>query len=201
LGKDCKAGDSASVALWLFFMPASTKRSSKPNPRDAGDAPSTASLGVWISRAAFVLALGLVLTRATMTETLRDSLDVLPGSQPMYAAPGPGTSLVLDLVAWIPALLVLTRAAFDRSYAMRFLDGAGARAPGGAGTGDDTYSEVLTGGGLPPSPMAGLVDIGGAIVPVCLGCGERRSAFEAGSPSINPNPVRRKLYWKFKNDK
>ena len=88
-----------------------------------------------------------------------------------------------------------------RSYAMRFLDGAGARAPGGAGTGDDTYSEVLTGGGLPPSPMAGLVDIGGAIVPVCLGCGERRSAFEAGSPSINPNPVRRKLYWKFKNDK
>jgi type IV pilus assembly protein PilY1 len=89
----------------------------------------------------------------------------------------------------------------SRSYAMSFLDGSGQRAPDGVGTGDDPYSEVLTGGGLPPSPIAGLVDIGGIVVPVCLGCGERRSAFEAGSPTISPNPVRRKLYWKFKNDK
>ena len=88
-----------------------------------------------------------------------------------------------------------------RSYAMSFLDGSGVRPPGGAGTGDDAYSEVLTGGGLPPSPIAGLVDIGGTIVPVCLGCGERRSSFEAGSPTIDPSPVRRKVYWKFKNDK
>ena len=88
-----------------------------------------------------------------------------------------------------------------RSYAMSFLDGSGTRTPGGVGTGDDAYSEVLTGGGLPPSPIAGLVDIGGTIVPVCLGCGERRSAFEAGSPPIDPNPVRRKVHWKFKNDK
>ncbi len=88
-----------------------------------------------------------------------------------------------------------------RSYAMNFLDGSGVRAPGGVGTGDDAYSEVLTGGGLPPSPIAGLVDIGGTIVPVCLGCGDRRSSFEAGSPTIDPSPVRRKIYWKFKNDK
>jgi type IV pilus assembly protein PilY1 len=89
----------------------------------------------------------------------------------------------------------------SRSYAMSFLDGSGARAPGGVGTGDDAYSEVLSSSGLPPSPVAGLVDIGGVILPVCLGCGERRSAFEAGSPPINPSPVRRKIYWKFKNDK
>jgi type IV pilus assembly protein PilY1 len=88
-----------------------------------------------------------------------------------------------------------------RSYAISFLDGSGKRAPGGAGTGDDAYSEVLTGGGLPPSPVAGLVDINGTVVPVCLGCGDRRSAFEAGSPPIDPGPVRRKVYWKFKNDK
>jgi type IV pilus assembly protein PilY1 len=88
-----------------------------------------------------------------------------------------------------------------RSYAMSFLDGSGTRTPGGAGTGDTLYSEVLTGGGLPPSPIAGLVDIGGTIVAVCVGCGERRSAFEAGTPAIDPNPVRRKVYWKFKNDK
>jgi type IV pilus assembly protein PilY1 len=87
-----------------------------------------------------------------------------------------------------------------RSYAVRFFDGSGAREPGGADSGDDSYSEVLNGGGLPPSPIAGLVDIGGLIVPVCVGCGERRSSFEAGTPPINPNPVRRKTYWKFKND-
>ena len=73
-----------------------------------------------------------------------------------------------------------------RSYALSFLDGTGTRTPGGVGTGDDAYSRVLTGGGLPPSPVAGLVDIGGTIVPVCIGCGERRSAFEAGSPPIDP---------------
>jgi len=88
-----------------------------------------------------------------------------------------------------------------RSYAISFLDGTGKRPPGGVDTGDDVYSEVLTGGGLPPSPVAGLVDINGTVVPVCLGCGERRSAFEAGSPPIDPSPVRRKVYWKFKNDK
>jgi type IV pilus assembly protein PilY1 len=88
----------------------------------------------------------------------------------------------------------------SRSYALSFLDGSGTRTPGGAGTGDDAYSRVLTGGGLPPSPVAGLVDIGGTIVPVCVGCGDRRSAFEAGSPTIDPTPVRRKVYWKFKNE-
>ena len=89
----------------------------------------------------------------------------------------------------------------SRSYAMSFLDGSGVRPPGGAGTGDNAYSEVLTGGGLPPSPIAALVNVGGVIVPVCLGCGDRRSAFEAGTPSIDPKPLRRKVYWKFKNDK
>jgi len=89
-----------------------------------------------------------------------------------------------------------------RSYAMSFLDGSGMRAPGGIGSGDNAYSEVLTGGGMPPSPIAGLVSIGGTVVPVCIGCGERRSAFEGGlAPSTEPNPIRRKLYWKFKYDK
>jgi type IV pilus assembly protein PilY1 len=89
----------------------------------------------------------------------------------------------------------------SRSYALSFLDGTGTRSPGGVGSGDDMYSRVLTSGGLPPSPVAGLVNIGGRIVPVCLGCGDRRSAFEAGTPPIDPKPVRRKTYWKFKNDK
>jgi type IV pilus assembly protein PilY1 len=89
-----------------------------------------------------------------------------------------------------------------RSYALDFFTGAGTRTPGGAGTGDDAYSEVLSPlTGLPPSPVAGLVDIGGTIVPFCIGCGDRRSALEAGVPDIDPSPFRTKIFWKFKNDK
>jgi type IV pilus assembly protein PilY1 len=88
-----------------------------------------------------------------------------------------------------------------RSYALDFFTGAGTRVPGGVGTGDDAYSLVLAPlTGLPPSPVAGLVDVGGVVVPFCIGCGERRSALEAGVPDVEPTPVRRKIWWKFKND-
>lgn len=91
-----------------------------------------------------------------------------------------------------------------RSYAVDFFTGAGTRPPGGVGTGDDAYSIVLNPKtGLPPSPVAGLVDIGnGVVVPFCIGCGsDRRSSLEAEVPEIDPTPVRRKIYWKIKNDK
>jgi hypothetical protein len=101
-------------------MPATTKRSSQTTTRNVTDAPDAQSPGVWATRAAFLLALALVLTRATMLEILRDAFETAPGGQPAPVPPGPGTSLVLDLVAWIPALLVLARAAFDRSYVVRF---------------------------------------------------------------------------------
>ena len=42
---------------------------------------------------------------------------------------------------------------------------------------------------------------GGLFVPFCLGCGDRRSPLEAGVPTKDPNPIRRKLYWKIKKDK
>jgi type IV pilus assembly protein PilY1 len=101
-----------------------------------------------------------------------------------------------------PAAACTSNLGEARSYAVNFLTGAGARTPGGVGTGDDAYSEVLAPlTGLPPSPVAGLVDIGnGTIVPFCLGCGDRRSALEAGIPTTDPAPYRRKTYWKFKND-
>jgi type IV pilus assembly protein PilY1 len=102
-----------------------------------------------------------------------------------------------------PAAVCTSNLGEARSYAVNFLTGAGTRLPGGAGTGDDAYSEVLAPlTGLPPSPVAGLVDIdgNGTIVPFCLGCGDRRSSLEAGVPAIDPAPYRRKTYWKFKND-
>jgi type IV pilus assembly protein PilY1 len=89
-----------------------------------------------------------------------------------------------------------------RSYALDFESGHGSRPPDGTNAGDDQYSIVLTGGGLPPSAVAGLVDVGnGTVVPFCLGCGALRSPLEGNLPNINPTPVRRKIYWKFKNDK
>lgn len=89
-----------------------------------------------------------------------------------------------------------------RSYAVDFFSGAGTRPPG-QGTLDDAFSEVLGPlTGLPPSPVAGLVDVGGGVVvPFCIGCGDRRSALEASVPDIDPTPVRKKIHWKFKSDK
>jgi O-antigen ligase len=61
-----------------------------------------------------------VLARVTMLETLREALEVTPGADPVPRGPGPGTSLVLDLLAWVPALLVLTRGAVDSTFHVRF---------------------------------------------------------------------------------
>jgi type IV pilus assembly protein PilY1 len=101
-----------------------------------------------------------------------------------------------------PTLVCKTNLGEARSYAVDFLTGAGVRPPDGSNPLDDAYSLVLTGGGLPPSPVAGLIDLGGGtVVPFCLGCGAQRSPLEALLPDINPTPIRTKIYWKFKNDK
>lgn len=70
----------------------------------------------WLTRIAFGLSLAVVLTRATMLEVLRDPLDVAAGSQPAPRGPGPAAGLVLDLLAWAPALLVLARGAIDTTF-------------------------------------------------------------------------------------
>src|SRR5687768_4026771 len=90
-------------------------RKQEPKPLTFA-APGEQPAGAWLTRVAFVLALGLVLARATMMEILRDPLDVTPGAPPVPRAPGPGASLVLDLLAWVPALLVLARGALDRTF-------------------------------------------------------------------------------------
>jgi type IV pilus assembly protein PilY1 len=86
-----------------------------------------------------------------------------------------------------------------RSYALRFLDGSGVRTPSGSGSGDDVYSIVQTGGGLPPSPMFAIVEINGNYVPVISGTKKEFNEFT--DPTDPPKPIRRKVYWKFKNDK
>lgn len=70
----------------------------------------------WVTRAALLLTVALVLCRALMNDSIRDPVPPAPHSQAAPLAPGPGTSLALDLLCCLPALWVLTRRAFDQSF-------------------------------------------------------------------------------------
>src|SRR5688572_19088877 len=72
-----------------------------------------------VTRVAFLLLLALVAARLCMTEMLRDVSVVAPGTQAPPRAPGPGTSLLLDLLLCLPAVLVLLRRVFDAQYVVR----------------------------------------------------------------------------------
>ncbi len=69
---------------------------------------------------AFLLVVILVGARALMSESLREPFEPIPGGLVAPGSPGPGTSLMLDLLCWIPALLVLARRLLDRTYVVRY---------------------------------------------------------------------------------
>ena len=68
---------------------------------------------------AFLLAVILVCTRAMMSETLREPFEPMPGAVVAPHSPGPATSLLLDLLCCIPAMLVLLRRLLDGTYVIR----------------------------------------------------------------------------------
>src|SRR5438128_1486596 len=70
------------------------------------------------STAAFIVSLALVLCRALMGDSIRAVLDPLEGSIATPSAPGPGTSIALDLLCCLPALILLCRAALDRTFTL-----------------------------------------------------------------------------------
>jgi O-antigen ligase/tetratricopeptide (TPR) repeat protein len=80
-----------------------------------GDVPR----GQWLTRCAFVLAVGLVVARVTMLETLRDPFAVTLGAQPIPRGAGAAAGVVMDALAWLPALLVLLRRVIDPTYRLR----------------------------------------------------------------------------------
>ncbi len=82
-------------------------------PSDAGE------IWRWVGRITFGLMLAVVLCRCTMLEFLRDPFPVSPGSAATARGPGPGTTLLLDLLCAAPAILVLLRAALDRAFVLR----------------------------------------------------------------------------------
>src|SRR6478752_5768396 len=74
----------------------------------------------WLTRAALLLAIAVVFARATSLETLRNPLEVTPGSGAVPRGTGPAEGLWLDLLACLPALLVLGRRVFDPACTLRF---------------------------------------------------------------------------------
>ena len=97
----------------------------------------------------------------------------------------------------IPSSLACNNLGTARGYQINFVTGANA-------------SVTFTTGGLPPSPVAGLVNVtvGGStrLVPFCLGCGnptgtgpDATSSIGGGIPPIPVPPVRKRIYWYLQN--
>jgi type IV pilus assembly protein PilY1 len=76
-----------------------------------------------------------------------------------------------------------------RGYAVNFLTGSTRK-------GDNTREAEFVGGGLPPSPVAGLVEIGGKKVPFILGGRQigSGSALEGSKVPVDISTVRKKVY-------
>ncbi len=88
-------------------------------PLDAGDGEDGFTWA-WLTRAAFVLSLSLVIARATMLEIIRDPFEAVPGQIGAPRGPGAAAIVVLNLLCCLPALLAIARAALDRSFQLRF---------------------------------------------------------------------------------
>ena len=88
-------------------------------PSRAPRATAAPERATWLTQAAFVLTLALVIARATMLETVRTESLGAPGTAGAPVGPGPAAGLVLDLLCCLPALCVLARRVVDRNYILR----------------------------------------------------------------------------------
>jgi type IV pilus assembly protein PilY1 len=95
-----------------------------------------------------------------------------------------------------------------RAYAVDFLTGGAGIDRNGDGTKNSTDLSVkLSGGGLPPSPVGGVVQLDdGKLVDFVIGSGsgagpDANSAIGVGHPNIQIPKTRKKLYWNVGTDK
>ncbi len=91
----------------------------RPNPNPFPEGEGTNRRLAWVTNTALFMSVALVLARGMMQEMLRDPFQVEMNSQPVPRGPGAATGVVLDLLCCVPALLVLLRAAIDRSFVLR----------------------------------------------------------------------------------
>jgi type IV pilus assembly protein PilY1 len=83
-----------------------------------------------------------------------------------------------------------------RAYGFEFFSGK----PNNV-NGDGTMGTPLTGGGLPPSPVGGVVEIEpGKNVAFIIGAGNKGSSVEGGRITIPVSSTRRKVYWNSARD-
>jgi len=84
-----------------------------------------------------------------------------------------------------------------RGYAVDYLTGNAVSSSG------SRYG-VYVGGGMPPSPVAGIVDVNGTKYPFCIGCidpdAANASALQGSEVVINPTGSRYRSYWYLEND-
>jgi O-antigen ligase/tetratricopeptide (TPR) repeat protein len=73
-----------------------------------------------ITQLAFGLALALVAGRCMVLETVRDPFDIRVGGSLGVLGAGADTSIVLDLLCCLPAVLVLARRCVDKRYTLRW---------------------------------------------------------------------------------
>lgn len=72
------------------------------------------------TQVAFVLTLALMIARAMMSESVRESVDaVFKGNSPPRG-PGVASTLFLNALCFVPAMLVVLRRVVDRQYVIRF---------------------------------------------------------------------------------
>ena len=72
-------------------------------------------------------------------------------------------------------------------------------------TGNAVYDNrfgLFVGGGLPPSPVAGIVDVDGTKHPFCIGCYQEGSTsfLQVNPINIDPKGSRYRSYWYIEND-
>jgi hypothetical protein len=97
-----------------------TKRARNARTTPAATIAANAPWQRRLTQLAFLLTLVLVIVRMSMEEILRGAWLAVPGSTPVPAMPGPATSIGLDLLCCVPALLVLGRSALDQTFRLRF---------------------------------------------------------------------------------
>src|SRR5436190_7034164 len=73
-----------------------------------------------LTRVAFFLGMVIVCARVGMGESLRDLMPVGPGTVGAPKGAGPASSLFLDLLCCVPAMLILLRRVMDETYVLRW---------------------------------------------------------------------------------